>query len=171
MKLYLNLFFTLLISGVFAQNITENQPQTNPYVPGDVIIQVYNDVNIRDLVASAPQNFKLEIAQELSPTSHIWLLNFDPNSISHESMIDWFYGQHEIQLAQNNYYLKMRSTIPNDATFTSQWHHNNTGQTGGTADADIDSDLAWDITTGGTTASGHDIVVCLIESGNLDHQD
>tara|TARA_B100001287_G_C22679718_1_gene529660 strand:- start:24 stop:3104 length:3081 start_codon:yes stop_codon:yes gene_type:complete len=171
MKLYLNLFFTLLTSAIFAQNTSKNQPQTNPYVPGDVIIQVYNNVNIRDLVASAPQNFKLEIAQELSPTSHIWLLNFDPNSISHESMIDWLYGQHEIQLAQNNYYLKMRSTIPNDATFTSQWHHNNTGQTGGTADADIDSDLAWDITTGGTTASGHDIVVCLIESGNLDHQD
>ncbi len=171
MKLYLNLFFTLVISAVFAQNTIENQPQNNPYVPGDVIIQIFNDANIRDLVARAPQSFKLEIAQELSPTSHIWQLNFDPNSISHESMIDWFYGQHEIQLAQNNYYLKMRSTIPNDATFTSQWHHNNTGQTGGTADADIDSDLAWDITTGGTTASGHDIVVCLIESGNLDHQD
>ena len=89
MKLYLNLFFTLLISAVFTQNTTENQPQTNPYVPGDVIIQIYNGANIRKLIASAPQNFKLEIAQELSPTSHIWLLNFDPNSISHESMIDW----------------------------------------------------------------------------------
>lgn len=171
MKLYLNLFFTLVLSTVFSQNATETQEQSNPYVPGDVIIQIFDDANIRNLVARAPSNFKLEINQELSPTAHIWQLNFDPNAISHEDMINWFYGQHETQLAQNNYYLKMRSTLPNDPTFTSQWHHNNTGQTGGTTDADIDSDLAWDITTGGTTASGHDIVVCLIESGNLDHQD
>ncbi len=89
-------------------------------------------------------------------------------------MLNWVYSQEEVELAQNNYYLELRSTIPNESTsgnFTQQWHHNNTGQTGGTPDADIDSDLAWDITTGGITASGHDIVVCLIESGNLDHND
>ena len=145
--------------------------QKNPFVPGDVIIQVFNNASVRDLVSKAPENFKVEIAKELSPTSHIWLLNFDPNVVSHQDMINWLYKQNEIELAQNNYYLKLRSTIPNDPTFTNQWHHRNTGQTGGTSDADIDSDLAWDITTGGTTASGHDIVVCLIESGNLDHQD
>src|SRR5690606_24775230 len=70
-----------------------------------------------------------------------------------------------------NYYIEMRSTLPGDPNITQQWHHNNTGQTGGTTDADIDSDLAWDITTGGTTATNDDIVVCLIDSGNLDHQD
>ena len=142
-----------------------------PFCSGDVIIQVFNNASVRDLVSKAPENFKVEIAKELSPTSHIWLLNFDPNVVSHQDMINWLYKQNEIELAQNNYYLKLRSTIPNDPTFTNQWHHRNTGQTGGTTDADIDSDLAWDITTGGTTASGHDIVVCLIESGNLDHQD
>ena len=171
MKLILNLFFTLVISISFSQSNTGDQSQTNPYVPGDLIVQVFDDAKIRDLVFRAPENYKLNIVKELSPTAHIWQLSFDPNAVSHETMINWFYGQHETALAQNNYYLKLRSTIPNDATFTSQWHHNNTGQTGGTTDADIDSDLAWDITTGGTTASGHDIVVCLIESGNLDHQD
>ncbi len=32
-------------------------------------------------------------------------------------------------------------------------------------------DLAWDITTGGTTAFGDEIVVCVIEGGNLNHPD
>ena len=94
MKLYLNLFFTLVLSTVFSQNATETQEQSNPYVPGDVIIQIFDDANIRDLVARAPSNFKLEINQELSPTAHIWKLNFDTNDISHEDMINWFYGQH-----------------------------------------------------------------------------
>ena len=107
----------------------------------------------------------------MSHTAHIWQLRFDNNTINHDDMLRWMYQQDEIELAQNNYYLKLRSTVPNDVSFDSQWHHVNNGQTGGTTDADIDSDLAWDITTGGTTASGHDIVIALIESGNLDHQD
>ena len=142
MKLILNLYFTLVISISFSQSIPGDQPQTNPYVPGDLIVQVFDDAKIRDLVFRAPENYKLTINKELSPTAHIWQLSFDPNAVSHETMINWFYGQHETQLAQNNYYLKLRSTLPNDASFTSQWHHNNTGQTGGTTDADIDSDLA-----------------------------
>ena len=63
MKLYLNVFFTLFISALFSQNTIETQEQTNPYVPGDVIIQIFNDAKIRDIVARAPINFKLEITQ------------------------------------------------------------------------------------------------------------
>ena len=173
MKSLKNSLFILFISLttlVFSQK-TESETQQNAYVFGDVIVQLTDKGNIRDLVNRAPSQSELIIYKELSPTSHIWQLQFNHNSISHEGILNWLYSQSEVELAQNNYYLKLRSTIPNDATFNSQWHHNNTGQTGGTADADIDSDLAWDITTGGTTASGHDIVVCLIESGNLDHQD
>lgn len=38
--------------------------------------------------------------------------------------------------------------LPNDPYFGKQWGLNNTGQTGGTPDADIDAPEAWDITTG-----------------------
>ena len=41
-----------------------------------------------------------------------------------------------------------RQTVPNDSSFGQQWGMHNTGQTGGTADADIDAVEAWDITTG-----------------------
>ncbi|MEE8104605.1 MAG: PKD domain-containing protein [Planctomycetota bacterium] len=36
---------------------------------------------------------------------------------------------------------------PNDTRFGEQWHLHNTGQTGGTPDADIDAPEAWDIVT------------------------
>lgn len=103
----------------------------------------------------------------------IWSIKFDHQAISHEGMQQWLYTRKEVVVADYNYYVQMRSTLPGDPSFTQQWHHNNTGQTGGTADADIDSDLAWDITTGGTTATGEDIVVCMVEGsgGNLNHQD
>ena len=43
--------------------------------------------------------------------------------------------------------------IPNDTAFSIQWSLNNTGQTGGTADADIDAPEAWSLHTGTPEAS------------------
>ena len=65
-----------------------------------------------------------------------------------------------------NHYVEERAT-PNDPQFGSQWHHVDG------SDNDIDSDLAWDITTGGTTANGDRIVVAVLEGGgsNYNHVD
>ncbi|MCA9973103.1 MAG: S8 family serine peptidase, partial [Anaerolineales bacterium] len=57
--------------------------------------------------------------------------------------------------------------IPNDTDFSLLYGLNNTGQTGGTSDADIDAPEAWDITTG-----SHNVVVAVIDSGmDLTHPD
>ncbi len=53
-----------------------------------------------------------------------------------------------------------RQIIPNDPLFGNQWHHQNTGQGGGTVDADIDTPLAWQLSTGGS-----DIVIAVIDGG------
>jgi PKD repeat protein len=66
----------------------------------------------------------------------------------------------------------LRNTVPNDFSFTQQWSLNNTGQTGGTPGADIDAELAWDISTGGLTAAGDTVVIAVIDGGfQLDHPD
>ncbi len=57
-------------------------------------------------------------------------------------------------------YVYYIDVIPIDADFDQQWGLHNTGQTGGTADADIDAPEAWDITLG-----GNGIVVAVIDSG------
>lgn len=62
--------------------------------------------------------------------------------------------------AEPNGVVQLMATTPNDAQFGTQWSLNNTGQNGGTVDADIDAPEAWDITTG----SG-DIVVGVIDTG------
>ena len=53
-------------------------------------------------------------------------------------------------------------STPNDPRFTELWGLHNTGQTGGTIDADIDAPEAWDISTG----SGS-VVVAVIDTGVL----
>jgi subtilisin family serine protease len=45
----------------------------------------------------------------------------------------------------------VRQYTPNDTYYSSQWHLHNTGQGGGTSDADIDAPEAWDMTRGSNT--------------------
>ncbi len=59
-----------------------------------------------------------------------------------------------------NFALRADSLLPNDPSFGSQWALNNTGQSGGVADADIDAPEAWSLTTG---SSG--VVVGVIDTG------
>jgi thermitase len=56
---------------------------------------------------------------------------------------------------------------PNDPRFGDQWGLNNTGQNGGTADADIDAPEAWDIRTG-----SQDIIIAILDTGiDQSHED
>lgn len=143
------------------------------YVPGEIIVQLTAESELENILKSAPSTFELELQKYLSPPMRVWLLKFNDAVISTEQMQAWLYQQKSVVVADYNYYVEVRSTLPGDPSINQQWHHNNTGQTGGTVDADIDSDLAWDITTGGTTATNDDIVVCMVEGsgGNLNHQD
>ncbi len=57
--------------------------------------------------------------------------------------------------------------IPNDPTFGQQWSLNNTGQTGGTAGADIGAPAAWNV-----QSDASNVIVAVIDSGiRLTHSD
>ncbi len=56
---------------------------------------------------------------------------------------------------------------PNDPLFGSMWALNNTGQTGGTSDADIDAPEAWDLFN-----DSSNVVIAIVDSGvNYNHPD
>jgi subtilisin family serine protease len=71
-----------------------------------------------------------------------------------------------IEYAEYNY-LRYIDNAPSDPRFGELWGLNNTGQTGGTPDADIDAPEAWETYTGST-----EIVVGVIDTGiDYDHED
>ncbi|MBN2432774.1 MAG: S8 family serine peptidase [Acidobacteria bacterium] len=79
----------------------------------------------------------------------------------------------EVEWAEPNLYTYIRQGAfpqdpPNDTYYSSQWHHNNTGQTGGVPDADIDSNQGWAYgvgTTGYVGGGSQQIVIAIYDDG------
>jgi len=72
-----------------------------------------------------------------------------------------------VEYAEPAYLFHPLSTVPDDPLFPQQWSHDNTGQSGGTPDADMDSVEAWDFGTGSSAT-----IVAVLDSGvDSDHPD
>lgn len=75
-------------------------------------------------------------------------------------------GNPNVEVAEYNY-LRYAAVIPNDPRFDELWGMHNTGQTGGTPDADIDAPEAWDIATGNS-----EVIIGVIDTGvEYTHED
>ena len=72
----------------------------------------------------------------------------------------------QLAYAEPNYRIEL-AAMPDDPSFCDCWALHNTGQFGGTPDADIDAPEAWDISTG-----SREVIVALIDTGiDLEHPD
>ena len=110
-------------------------------------------------------------SERLIPNKNIYYLKFDPNQINEIKLKEILFDLDEIQYAQFNHLISERST-PNDELFSEQWQYVNAGVFGAVANADIDAQLAWDISTGGLTPNGDTIVVAIIDGGiDRSHED
>lgn len=117
------------------------------------------DAVARDLSTVNGISTGLHVAEEVSAPMRAWLLKFDAEAIPNAAMLRAVQNHPQVQMAQRNHYVYERN-VPNDAQYGQQWHHQN-----------INSEGAWDITTGGVTATGDTIVVCIIERADVTHPD
>ncbi|HRQ84755.1 MAG TPA: S8 family serine peptidase [Flavobacteriales bacterium] len=138
------------------------RPQA-PIVPGDILVMLRPgasaDKVAADLGAWNGISTGVRVSEEVSAPMRAWLFKFDTAAVPQEAMLRAFWANPGVQLAQNNHIIAERNT-PNDQQFSQQWWHQN-----------IQSELAWDITTGGVTATGDTIVVAIIEKADLLHPD
>jgi serine protease len=155
MKKFLFLALSLLFAAwAFAQK--------TPVVANQVLVQLTLENNpdlvVSEFIKIAGNSTQFRHEKLLSKTMRIHLFSFDPAAIQVMEVVAQLGQTKGVEIAQPNHILQERQ-IPNDSFFGQQWHHVESG------DHDIDSDLAWDVTTGGVTAFGDDIVVCVVENG------
>jgi subtilisin family serine protease/subtilisin-like proprotein convertase family protein len=127
-----------------------------PHSNSSLIVQFRNGTSSVSSLAAYMATGNLEPEWSLTPGMH---------KVDLASSADWaaallaFQHDPNVRFVEPDYRVSLQQT-PNDPDFGNLWGLNNTGQTGGTADADIDAPEAWDVTTG-----SHDTIVAVIDTG------
>jgi len=140
-----------------------------------IIVQLHPNNEVKDLVNHYQfykgQNTGLYSKKLISKQLNIWLLEFDEKKANVRDIVHVVRENPSVQAAQLNHPVELRA-IPNDPGYAAQWQYDNDGLENRVSDADIDAPLAWDVTTGGTTVTGDEIVVGIIDDGvDLTHPD
>jgi hypothetical protein len=132
-------------------------------IPGDILLMLTPSGNAQaiaeDLRTLDGVVTGMHVDGEVSEPMRIWLMKFDHTAVSQGRMLEAIRRHPMVMLAQNDHPVTER-IVPNDPQYGQQWHHQN-----------IDSEIAWAISTGGLTATGDTIVVCIIEGANTQHPD
>ncbi len=143
------------------------------HMEGVLLAQLFPGYSPERLIAETQSQtgMPLSIEKCVSKRLNIWLLAFDPATIEEDIALRTLQQSPYVANVQFNHFTAER-IFPDDPAFFEQWSLYNEGFTGGTEDADIDADLAWETTTGGTTVQGDEIVVALIGEGAFfEHED
>jgi len=160
-------------SGIYVEDLSNVD-----YVPGQVVVLIkenrLGDTQIENMLRQASPVSINSIDKlhkydlKSSPRNHgkrMFTLNFNEN-INPKYVSD-IISKNSLVLIAEPEYIGYLTSIPNDPLFSDQWGLHNTGQNGGTPDADIDAPEAWDLETG-----SEDIIISIIDTGaDLDHED
>jgi subtilisin family serine protease len=131
------------------------------YVPNQVIVKFNSGVQTAEIQTLQQSLGATVVGTTTSLGIQLWeLRNFTTDqaiaNLSNDSRIEYI---------EPNWIVSTNAT-PNDPSFDNLWGLNNTGQTGGTIDADIDAPEAWD------TQTGNNVVVGVIDTGvDYNHPD
>jgi len=135
-----------------------------PFAEGQILVRFGEKVADAADAAMWLADPRLEPARELAPSLGIWLVGLK-EGLSVPEALAALEGNRALRWAQADHLVSERQTFPNDPQWSSQWDLHNTGQSGGTVDADIDAPEAWDLGTGGTDSDGDALVVAVVDGG------
>ncbi|MDD5507242.1 MAG: S8 family peptidase [Bacteroidales bacterium] len=168
MKQLILLLFILIFSLKAFPQVSDPKDPVR-FVPGELIVQLNMSAPVLQqdatLLCQAFQGTGLAVKKLLSARLQIWLLSFDTDSVEQHAMLEAIKLHSRVNAAQFNHFVTFREVIPDDPYFPDQWALMNTGQLGGTPNADIDATRAWEITTGGMTSLGDTIVLAIVDQG------
>ncbi len=131
-----------------------------------ILVKLDEDVSRDDFTATLDPA-KYQLADLIVKRLRIYKIRIVNNVITAPMAVEELRNDPWVNKAQLDHKVTQRQLFPDDNEFSDQWDKHNTGQNGGTVDADIDAPEAWGITTGGVNAHGDSIVVAVVDGGMM----
>ena len=147
-------------------NIISQQYENPPSVPDRILVKYKKQANRR---------MQAVIRASLEASYGMRKIRYFPFIDVHVYEATWYKEMtlrglnrnQNVEYAEEDFLVSIDSTSPNDPSFSNLWGLHNTGQTGGTTDADIDAPEAWDLSTGSSN-----VIVAVIDTGvDYNHPD
>src|SRR3954471_1991054 len=143
--------------------------RTDKFVPGQLIVR-YKDVLAAPRTGAAATTSSTmsgaKIAHSFRKIRNLRVVQL-PDGVSVQQGLDELRADPNVLYAEPDYIVHTDEVVPNDTIFPQLWGMKNTGQSGGTVDADIDATDAWSLTTG-----SNNVIVGTIDSGlDIGHPD
>lgn len=133
------------------------------FAPGEIIVRLEGPASAADLREINRQNGAS--VEENLPRSAVSVVDL-PRDLTVSEAIRAYENSPDVAYAEPNFRLRP-AAVPNDPGYDQLWGLDNKGQTGGTADADVDAPEVWNTTTGDSGT-----VVAVIDEGiDVNHPD
>jgi subtilisin family serine protease len=160
------LLIVLCLGGWVA--VGQKEPIPYEYVKDELVVRFAPNIP-KATIDQINATIGAQVLQSFQIVSNLYLVKI-PAHLSVPEAIARYKGYASVLYAEPNYIVRKAQHVqltPNDPNFTQLWGLHNTGQTGGTPDADIDAPEAWDITTGSSS-----VVVFVVDTGvDYNHPD
>ncbi len=152
-------------AGSGAQDPTYAEGSQRSFAPDKLIVKLEDDATRTDLERVNGQNNAS--TEEDLPRSQVNVVDL-PSDLPVREAISRYEASPDVEFAEPDFVLKpSQTTSANDPRYSSLYGLNNTGQNGGTADADVDAPEAWYTTTG-----KQETVVAVVDEGvDINHPD
>lgn len=162
-------FFFWCIVGVHVHgaidpaNTASQQKSLLPYIEGRLLVRTLPSV-LDDALVDIESEMDAYVMRSYSVVPGLRLYEFDKN-IPIEDAMNLFSNSGLVEYVEPDYVYSIASV--DDPRFAEQWSLENTGQTGGVADADINVSALWEITHGDPN-----VVIGVIDTGiDYNHPD
>jgi subtilisin family serine protease len=140
------------------------------HVPGELIIKfkketIENLGSFKDAVRTLRAEGNYTLKKTIKGAKGLQVVSIPKGASLRQALKTYLINPH-IEYAEPNYIVHA-SIVPDDTYFNNLWGLHNTGQTGGTVDADIDAPEAWNLSTGSDS-----VIIAVIDSGvSYNHPD
>lgn len=133
------------------------------FVPGQILVKFRADTTPA-VIGEINGKQKAEIKKTIKGID-VHVIRFSAD-IPVEEMVRRYNADVSVEYAEPDYIATATAT-PNDPRFSAQWGLNNTGQTGGKVDADMDAPEGWDKNTGSSA-----VKIAIVDTGiDAGHKD